>query len=150
MWRSFHPVYSSPKIYPIVARFNSTHTCSVSQKLSLSHICSAYTTLTYNRYVFVSTMMHTSSSRPYWQKFYFMITFLKISLCELWIHEYAYQHFVIWLLLSNKVCVNNWIKHEILVRLQARRKNSSDITITHYIFINIIHWSWRKHLQINQ
>jgi hypothetical protein len=39
------------------------------------------------------------------------------------------------------MCVNNGIKHKILVTLQAHQKNSSDITITHYIFINIIHWS---------
>src|SRR5215204_1213641 len=77
MWHSFHPVYSSPKIYPVAARFNSTHTCSVSQKLSLSHICSAYTTLTYNRCVCVNNDAHTSCSRPYWQKFYFMINFFE-------------------------------------------------------------------------
>src|SRR5215211_5448898 len=77
MWHSFHPVYSSPKIYPVAARFNSTHTCSVSHKLSLSHICSAYTTLTYNRCVCINNDAHTSCSRPYWQKFYFMINFFE-------------------------------------------------------------------------
>jgi hypothetical protein len=49
-----------------------------------------------------------------------------------------------------KIKIEYEIECEILVTLQSHQKNSIDITITHYIFNKLTHWSWRKHFQINQ